>query len=677
MTSNEGYEGTDEETLHAVEKELGQITAEIQKLNARKAELTALRDKLSDKLMLKKSKSLAAKDWNRTDFPWYSKLISTLKNVFKITELRPFQLQTMNATLSKEDTILIMPTGGGKSLCYQLPALLDKGITLVVSPLLSLMEDQVIALKELNIDAGMFHANSDKAETNRLMQAMTDKNAQVKLIYATPEKLAKSKRFMSKLQKSYEMGLLARIAIDEVHCCSQWGHDFRPDYKFLGVLKPMFPDVPILGLTATATSKVTIDVQKMLSIQGCMVFKASFNRPNLYYEIRPKPSSQKECIDMLEDLLKYRFANKSGIIYTTSIKECEDLRKELRNRGLHVSGYHANLEVNLRSSVHRKWLTGEYQAVVATIAFGLGIDKPNVRFIIHHCLSKSMENFYQESGRAGRDGEPAECILMYRLADVFKLSTMVFTQQTGLQCLYGIVDYCIDVHRCRREIIASHFDEKWESMDCNRMCDHCRSPKQPKQVDITKHCVSIYKLISHAAALDTKLTAQKLMEAWYGKGPPKLRPPGVQVPKFSKDTAETVIAYLLMKQYLKEDFHFTPYSTISYIRRGPLANKLDDPKHCIAMTISGGPAPVSEQSKSTVGKNREKPAAEKKQSLSVKGNNELSNGEQSFSKSNNKNVVIKRKHKSSDESSDSISDNSDDNSSSKQVRKKVYVIELD
>lgn len=675
MTSKEEY--GDEEGLHIIDRDLGQITAEIERLNARKAELTVLRDKLKDKMMLEKSKNLAAKDWNRTDFPWYNKLITALNNVFKIRELRPFQLQTMNASLSKEDAILIMPTGGGKSLCYQLPAVIDKGITLVVSPLLSLMEDQVIALKELNIDAGMFHANSDKAETNRLMQAMTDKNTRLKLIYATPEKLAKSKRFMSKLQKSYEMGLLARIAIDEVHCCSQWGHDFRPDYKFLGVLKPMFPDIPILGLTATATSKITIDVQKMLSIEGCMVFRASFNRPNLYYEIRPKPSNQKECIDMLEDLLKHRFANKSGIIYTTSIKECEELRQELRKRGLRVSGYHANLETNVRSSVHKKWLTGEYQAVVATIAFGLGIDKPDVRFIIHHCLSKSMENFYQESGRAGRDGERAECILMYRLADVFKLSTMVFTQQTGLHCLYGIVDYCIDIHRCRREMIASHFDETWESTDCNKMCDHCCHPKKPKQVDITKHCVSVYKLISHAAASDTKLTAQKLMDAWYGKGPPKLRPPDVQVPKFTKDTAETIIAYLLIKQYLKEDFHFTPYTTISYIRRGPLANKLDDSKHCITMTISGGPASVSEQSNNTVEGTKDKPVSGKKQ-LPVKGNSELINDWSSSSKVSGTSTVKKRKHKlSSYESNDSSSDNDGEDSDLKQIRKKVYVIDSD
>lgn len=238
-----------------------------------------------------------------------------------------------------------------------------------------------------------------------------------------------------------------KIFLDEVHCCSQWGHDFRPDYKFLGVLKSMFPNVPLLGLTATATSRILIDVQKMLDISGCLVLKASFNRPNLYYEVRRKPSTQADCVKVIVDLLETKYNGKSGIIYANSIKEATDLVKELRGHGLKVGCYHADLEPDVRSKIHMRWHSQEYQAVVATVAFGMGIDKADVRFVIHHTIPKSMENFYQESGRAGRDDKPADCILFYKLSDVFRISGMVFSNKTGLTNLYNVIDYCIDSQR--------------------------------------------------------------------------------------------------------------------------------------------------------------------------------------------------------------------------------------
>lgn len=510
-------------------------------------------------------------------FPWSRKVREKLKSLVGIEEFRSKQLETINATLSKHDLILVAPTGGGKSLTYQLPSLVNDGITLVVSPLISLMEDQLHSLQKRSIPAKMLSAQSSKEETKLIHTILEDPKKstadKMKLLYVTPERMSKSKRFMTALQKCYHNKKLDRIAIDEVHSVSVLGHDFRPDYKFLGNMKTLFPETPLLGVTATASRKVLIDIQKILNIRGCIIFNSPFNRPNLYYHVIEKPSENEAVYDLLANLLSMRYKGQSGIIYTFSIKDTETLTSELLQRDCKVRPYHAQLEPSQRTSIYQKWMSNQVQAVVATIAFGLGIDKPDVRFIIHHTISKSMENFYQESGRCGRDGQFAESVLLYRMADIFKISCMTFVESDGIKNAYSMVDYAINSQKCRRDQLSKHFSEVWDERSCGKMCDCCfyKSVKTVRapNIDILNHYRSLLKILDKAKMTDTKLTALKLLDAWYQKGPKATRVDDMQAPNIDRFYGEQILAYLIINDFLREDFHYTAYSTNSYIVQGP------------------------------------------------------------------------------------------------------------
>ncbi|XP_045869367.1 ATP-dependent DNA helicase Q1 isoform X2 [Meles meles] len=582
------------EELDSITNELHAVDIQIQELLERQQELIQKKNILTNRI----KQHLEAPDagessewdsspaaWNKEDFPWSGKVKDVLQNVFKLQKFRLLQLETINVTMSGKEVFLVMPTGGGKSLCYQLPALCSDGFTLVICPLISLMEDQLMVLKQLGISATMLNASSSKEHVKWVHAEMVNKNSKLKLIYVTPEKIAKSKMFMSRLEKAYEARRFTRIAVDEVHCCSHWGHDFRPDYKALGILKRQFPNTALMGLTATATSHVLKDAQKILCVEKCFTFTASFNRPNLYYEIRQKPSNTEDFIEDIVKLINGRYKGQSGIIYCFSQKDSEQVTASLQKLGIQAGAYHANMEPEDKTDVHRRWSANEIQVVVATVAFGMGIDKPDVRFVIHHSMSKSIENYYQESGRAGRDDLKADCILYYGFGDIFRISSMVVMENVGQQKLYEMVSYCQNISKCRRVLIAQHFDEVWNSEACNKMCDNCRKNISCERKNVTAHCRDLIKILKQAENLNEKLTPLKLIDSWMGKGAAKLRVAGVVPPKLPREDLEKIIAHLLLQQYLKEDYSFTAYATISYLKIGPKANLLNNEAHVITMQV--------------------------------------------------------------------------------------------
>ncbi|XP_039524337.1 ATP-dependent DNA helicase Q1 isoform X1 [Pimephales promelas] len=589
-----------EAELEMLELQISELLEKQTKLNSRKNKLLKILEGACSSTQPSGSSkapkpSFSKQDlqhYEESDFSWSKEVQAKLCSVFQISKFRPLQQAAINLSMSGKDLFLVMPTGRGKSLCFQLPALCSKGFTLVIAPLVSLMEDQLMSLKSKNVSAVTLNASSTKEDSKRVLAGMIDKDSPFKLLYVTPEKIAKSKLLMSKLEKAYKMGLLARIAVDEVHCCSQWGHDFRPDYKLLGILKRQFPNVPLVGLTATATSNVLKDCQKILCVQEPITLTAPFNRPNLYYEVRFKENI--DCTDQIAALIRGRYKNQSGIVYVFSQKDAEVVATDLQKRDILAQPYHANMEPSDKSLVHQRWSSKKIQVVVATVAFGMGIDKADVRFVIHHTLSKSIENYYQESGRAGRDDAPADCIVFFGFMDIFRISTMVVMENTGQQKLQNMIAYCQNVDRCRRAMMAVHFDEVWDDdEECNQMCDVCRHGSDYITMDITQHARDVVEIVEMASSMDEKLTPLKVCEAWMGKGPAKRRKT-IKVTSLSRLEVESIIIHLLLHGYFSEDFSFTPYTTHFYLKLGRKASLLKSGGHSITMKMRRVVSPATD-----------------------------------------------------------------------------------
>nr|XP_004488080.1 ATP-dependent DNA helicase Q-like 3 [Cicer arietinum] len=414
-------------------------------------------------------------------------LVKLLRWHFGYSDFRGMQLEAIQAVLSGRDCFCLMPTGGGKSMCYQIPALAKAGIVLVVCPLIALMENQVMALKEKGIAAEFLSSTKTAVAKDKIYEDLDSGKPSTRLLYVTPELIA-TPGFMSKLAKIYSRGLLSLIAIDEAHCISSWGHDFRPSYRKLSTLRKHLPDVPMLALTATAVPKVQKDVVESLQMQNALKLKTSFNRPNIYYEVRYKDLLNDAYAD-LSDTLK-SLGDVCGIIYCLERSMCDDLSAHLSQRGFSCAAYHAGLNDKMRTSVLHDWISSNIKVVVATVAFGMGIDRKDVRIVCHFNIPKSMESFYQESGRAGRDQLPSTSLLYYGVDDRKRMefilrnsgskksqssSSKEESSRTSLTAFNQMVEYC-EGSGCRRKMIIESFGEQVTASLCGKTCDSCRHP---------------------------------------------------------------------------------------------------------------------------------------------------------------------------------------------------------